>query len=384
MIGAWLQRLDERLDHLGRLLPYLLTALSDEHPSVQRRALEQLDGIGALYEKDNAKDLKDVLCYLPAEAHNIVWRGTGDVWQLREAGHQLPVPSVFAARPRIGARRVVAASFGHISHALALELTTWQEEHRARATRLLATYLVFIEDGAQQFFHELVPGLCRAMVADAGDSKHLDVTGGAGRCCELMGLFAPCTAFLDVALPRVEDTSSELPLQLGALRAVAANLRGGSARTALDESAARVLAVLDATTLMDNHDASCKQGVVELLRACVAGASSSWLQDNAVQVLCILMRTATWPDTRSAACHLELQASVRQVLRQAQSDVANGAQAASSTGSNPGSVNVGVSCSSLGEQVRLWIAGRRVELEQRWSELGLDAAELEAVLQSLE
>ena len=58
LIADWMLKLRERIDHHGRLLPYALSALSDDSKEVQRAALTLLDDLGAQYEEEHHQDLK--------------------------------------------------------------------------------------------------------------------------------------------------------------------------------------------------------------------------------------------------------------------------------------------------------------------------------------
>lgn len=51
MLGDWMLHLRERVDHEHRLLPYVLSALSDDNPQIQAAALALIDQLGAAYEK---------------------------------------------------------------------------------------------------------------------------------------------------------------------------------------------------------------------------------------------------------------------------------------------------------------------------------------------
>ena len=65
--GDWCLNLWERVDHETRLIPYILTGISDEAPAVQKVALRCMDAIGAQYEREKERDLKDTLVYNPEE-----------------------------------------------------------------------------------------------------------------------------------------------------------------------------------------------------------------------------------------------------------------------------------------------------------------------------
>lgn len=228
-LGDWLLHLDERIDHQGRLLPYLVSALTDTHGPIRQRAVQLIDDIGALYEKDNEKDLKDIVCYLPSEAHNIGWTPIADVWKnfqnlsnrssnsstgvnpnkaenentcckdkdwfveervgMAETGELLGLfPEVFRDRPRLGARRVVAANFPQIVRGIIGELRGWQADMCCYALQLLQTYTVYVEDWMQQHLHELLPALLQA-VGRAFKESNQEAVGHAAGCCRLLGVF---------------------------------------------------------------------------------------------------------------------------------------------------------------------------------------------------
>ena len=63
MIGNWMLTLTERLDHESRLLPYVLSGLTDECPTVQTAALQLLEQLGAAYEKEHEKELLELIAY---------------------------------------------------------------------------------------------------------------------------------------------------------------------------------------------------------------------------------------------------------------------------------------------------------------------------------
>ncbi len=73
MLGNWMTTLRERLDHEPRLLPYVLSALCDESAAVVEAALQLLDTLGAQYEREHEKELKDAVSYLPDGAQALGW-----------------------------------------------------------------------------------------------------------------------------------------------------------------------------------------------------------------------------------------------------------------------------------------------------------------------
>ncbi len=72
-LADWLLHLRERIDHEPRLLPYVLSALTDKAPLVADEAVRALDALGRAHEQEHAKELAEVTAYLPQEAHALGW-----------------------------------------------------------------------------------------------------------------------------------------------------------------------------------------------------------------------------------------------------------------------------------------------------------------------
>ncbi|QDZ17634.1 putative axonemal dynein assembly factor [Chloropicon primus] len=163
-VGSWLLELPERRDHESRLLPYLLSGLIDDDERVQAEALGTLEKLGDLYISDNAEDMKDKLYYLPDEAHAHGWMD-GSVWKAIEEG-RVPVPKPFTRRPSLGTRLLVQQNFRGSLTALSSELSSWQEEPRLKAAKLLRIFLVCMEDYVASCLEKLLPALCQAHVTE--------------------------------------------------------------------------------------------------------------------------------------------------------------------------------------------------------------------------
>ena len=65
VIGDWMTTLIERTDHESRLLPYVISALTDEASLVQSEAADLMERLGVQYEKEHEKDLKSTIYYMP-------------------------------------------------------------------------------------------------------------------------------------------------------------------------------------------------------------------------------------------------------------------------------------------------------------------------------
>lgn len=294
--GDWLLHLDERIDHQGRLLPYLMTGLTDTHPEVQQRSLALLEEIGVLYEKDNEKDLKDILCYLPEEAHNIGWRSIGDAWR---GGHASGCfPAVFQRRPGVGTRRVVASNFSGVVGGIAGELRGWHAECKCRAAGLLEMYSVFVEDWMQQHMFQVVPAMLQAAVATHDRSAGADVVATAdaiGRCFLMMGLYVPLDGFMKMVEPVLLDTELPAGLRAAASAAVHNFLSGAQHRGGADECVRAIVHILLQEGLSETQSSVLKRSLVTLAGACIRCAGEPLLQELEIDILHLLLRLQAWP-----------------------------------------------------------------------------------------
>ena len=301
-IGDWLLHLDERIDHQGRLLPYLITGLTDSHPHVRQRSLQLLEAIGVLYEKDNEKELKDILTYLPEEAHNIGWRSIGDAWA---GGHAAGVfPEVFQQRPRVGTRRVVASSFPGVVGGIAGELRGWQPENCCRAAALLEVYSVFVEDWMQQRVYEVVPAMLQAAAAGQRPSAGADAAAAVaalGRCFGMMGLFVPLEGFMRMVEPVLLDVDLPAGLRAAAAAAVREFLNGARHRGGGDECVRVALRLLVDHGLTESQSPLLKYAFLELVGACIRQAGGGLLQELQLDLADALLRLQAWPAAQEEA-----------------------------------------------------------------------------------
>jgi hypothetical protein len=170
VIGDWMTTLIERLDHESRLLPYVISALTDEADVVQKEAMDLMDRLGVQYEKEHEKDLKKLMYYMP-EAFGEDLYGVGE--------DALTLPPPFTKRPRLGSRILIKNNFKSVVNPVIGEMSSWQIELRAKAAVLLRTMLVFLEDNALQH----VSHLCDAFISASKDDA---VVREVKECCKLV------------------------------------------------------------------------------------------------------------------------------------------------------------------------------------------------------
>ncbi|KAG2440366.1 hypothetical protein HXX76_004471 [Chlamydomonas incerta] len=289
LLGDWMLSLRERLDHESRLLPYVLSALNDEAPEIQADAVALLDRLGAQYEADHEKDLKETLPYLPEEAHGVGWQAAGAaayVYGELAAGQEgtvfggravLVLPGPLRTRPRLGARRLAQSNLGRIVGALAEELTSWLHDSRARSAALLRTQLVLVEEAAEQHLHLVLPAICRA-ISDP------EVRLAVRDCAAIIGAFTDFEVALQLLGPRIADDAAsgaaaagaggggggDLGTRAAALEALACVVRGAGPRRAVDGHLGAVLALLAQESLLCSEDSRVRRSLQEVVEQLVA------------------------------------------------------------------------------------------------------------------
>lgn len=274
-VGDWMTRLRERMDHEARLLPFVLSALNDEAPEIQAEAVDLLERLGVQYEKDHEKDLKDMLAYLPVEAHGIGWQAdsgaVSHAYGALAAGQDatvhggravLVLPGPLRARPRLGARRLVQTGFGRVVTAMCDELVGWLEEPRRRTAALLRTQLLLVEEMAGQHLHSLLPALCKA-VTDP------EVCGAVRDCAAILGCFVDPPLALALVGPRVADGGADLGQRAAALTILAGIVRGAGPRRVLDAHLGEVLDLLESVGVAKSEDTRVRRAVLEVLQALI-------------------------------------------------------------------------------------------------------------------
>ncbi|KAG2455132.1 hypothetical protein HYH02_000951 [Chlamydomonas schloesseri] len=297
LLGDWMTRLRERLDHESRLLPYVLSALNDESPEIQADAVALLDALGAQYEADHEKDLKETLPYLPEEAHGVGWQAAGaaaHVYGALAAGQDDTVfggravfvlPGPLRCRPRLGTRRLAQSNFGRIVGALSEELTSWLHDSRVRSAALLRTQLVLVEEAAEQHLHLVLPAICRA-ISDP------EVRPAVRDSAAIVGAFTDFEVALQLLGPRISDDATaaagaagagggaggggggsgggDMGTRAAALEALACVIRGAGPRRAVDGHLGAVLGLLGQEGLLCSEDSRVRRSLQEVVEQLVA------------------------------------------------------------------------------------------------------------------
>ncbi|GFG28909.1 hypothetical protein Cfor_12253 [Coptotermes formosanus] len=203
VIGMWLVQLPERYSYFHRLLPLILTSLTDEVPELQAEALKLWDEAGKLYMQENENDLKDQMDFL-----------------IDDPVHYPPNET----RPNLGCRTLVNRHLCKIVPPLVRELENWIVDVRLKASQLLYSLILNAEIHITHHLEKILDGMYRA----SGD-EDARVVHNVENAAELIGYFVPPDTSCKLVLATMEDSANARQL-----RVFAAILKGSS-RTTLKE-----------------------------------------------------------------------------------------------------------------------------------------------------
>ncbi|XP_059059112.1 dynein axonemal assembly factor 5 [Achroia grisella] len=191
-VGNWMLNYRDRYSFWHRMIPLLLTSLSDAMADVRDTATKLWTDIGLQYMEENEEDLK------------------------KKADFLKDVPSHYPdlKRPNLGCRVLVQSNIGKIVPAISREMDGWQADARLRSSQLLCWLLLCAEEGATQHSNTIV----RTLIRGANDDDPRIVTE-IKRASELLGYFITP----DTWWPLVEADVDSWPVLL-----VIANILKGS------------------------------------------------------------------------------------------------------------------------------------------------------------
>uniref|UniRef100_A0A8C1HUQ8 Dynein axonemal assembly factor 5 n=1 Tax=Cyprinus carpio carpio TaxID=630221 RepID=A0A8C1HUQ8_CYPCA len=141
VVGDWLLRLPDRYSYFHKLIPLLLSSLSDEIPEIRSLAEDLWKQVGSQWEKENEDDLKDKMDFL------------------------LPAPVLYTSgveRPGLGCRELVVRNLSKLLPAVGRDIGDWLVQTRVKTAQLLRVLLLHAEDHCTQHLQSLLTVLYRA------------------------------------------------------------------------------------------------------------------------------------------------------------------------------------------------------------------------------
>ncbi|CAG9093332.1 unnamed protein product [Plutella xylostella] len=161
-VGNWMLSFRDRYSFWHRMIPLLLTSLSDVMADIRETASKLWNDIGLQYLEENEEDLKKKTDFLT------------------------DVPSHYpdVKRPNFGCRTLVQQNIGKIVPAIGKEMDGWQADCRLRVAQLLCWLVLGAEEGGTQH----APAVVRILQRGAGDDDERVVVE-IKRAAELFGYF---------------------------------------------------------------------------------------------------------------------------------------------------------------------------------------------------
>ncbi|XP_069682161.1 dynein axonemal assembly factor 5 isoform X2 [Periplaneta americana] len=234
VIGMWLVELPDRYSYFHKLLPLILTSLSDEVPELRTEAMKLWEEAGKLYMQENENDIKDQMDFLT-----------------EDPAHYPPLET----RPNLGCRTLVKRNLCKIVPALVNELEDWLVDIRVKASQLLYALILNAEIQITHHLEKILVGMYRA-----SNDEDARVADNVEKAAELIGYFVPADTYCKIVLPTMEDSAN-----MGQLRVFAAILKG-SERTLLKEKLTEIGDFLKRPEICYNKEALYQRN---LLNCCI-------------------------------------------------------------------------------------------------------------------
>lgn len=249
MIGDWLQHLPDRFDHESRLMPYLLSAVSDENDNIAQQALKTLAFLGQRFEEEQGEEVLEFKQY-GMDGRNPSYNYT----------KQLPKP-FDKERPSLGARLYVRGRARRFLAPILRELGNWQSKTRAHAVRLLKSVLVFSEETITVDAHSILNTLLSLW-------REPEIATDLCEIADLTGRFTAPDTYMKLVLARIRGESEVTSVVTPDSTAVATELlfwlMAGSLDKALLPHVHDVLDALAIKHILDFEHAALKQAVGRL------------------------------------------------------------------------------------------------------------------------
>ncbi|KAE8283195.1 Dynein assembly factor 5, axonemal [Larimichthys crocea] len=182
VVGDWLLHMRDRYSYFHKLVPLLLSSITDEIPEIRFLAADLWKQAGTQWEKENEEDIKDKMDFL------------------------LTPPPFYppgVERPGLGCRELVVRNLGRLVPAITHDVTDWLVPTRVRTSQLLSVLLLHTEDHSTQHLQPLLATLYQACT-----DTEKEVVSNCLAAAKLLGTFVPPVVFLKLLLDHVTTPSS--------------------------------------------------------------------------------------------------------------------------------------------------------------------------------
>ncbi|XP_030201479.1 dynein assembly factor 5, axonemal [Gadus morhua] len=182
VVGDWLLNMRDRYSYFHKLIPLLLSSITDEVDEIRLLAEELWRKTGEQWERENEADIKDKMDFLLAPP---------------------PLYPAGVERPGLGCRELVVRNLGRLVPAVSHDVTDWLVPTRVKTSQLLRVLLLHAEDHCTQHMQPLLATLHVA----CGDSER-EVVANCREAAKLLGFFVLPEVFLQLLLDHVEASGS--------------------------------------------------------------------------------------------------------------------------------------------------------------------------------
>ena len=188
VLTDWMLHLPERVDHTPRLLPFVLSGLTDGTNDVVAATTTALGALGRAYEADHVEELAQLMRFAP---------------QALPAGDVLPV----------GVRLLVQDHLPALLPPCLADMRVWNTDVRPRAVALLKTVLGLAGDKAARFAPMLLAALCTCL-----DDPDAVVAQGARDCLSLLAVHVAPDALIQPLVLLAQDKRRQAITALTVMR----------------------------------------------------------------------------------------------------------------------------------------------------------------------
>ena len=207
-MGDMLMRLPDKIDHEGRLFPYLISGLYDHNDAIKEVVFEVIEDLGEQHERENEEKFREV----KQLGFNSEWTLNG---LLRDVSMPLPYPMLH--RPRLGSRVQVRSYVRRYIKAIQHEVTDWIEENAERASHLLLFSIIYAEEFMTQFLDQLLV----AMYKVVNNKENKAIRKNIPLAFKLLGRYCMPYSYEQLVMTAIKnELASHYPYtQAGALKA---------------------------------------------------------------------------------------------------------------------------------------------------------------------
>jgi len=186
-LGAWLAKLEDKMDHEHLLAPYLLSGLSDNSIAIREATINAISEVGSRYEVDNALEFREEIEY------GLLQHEDQRFMQTNYEG----LPKPMKGRPRLGSRVFVRSHAYRMIPAIIRELKEplFTETVRLRSATLLRIVLAYLEEHATKFTRNFIDAFMNTLhlTKEEPDAVLIETLLG---CATLLGRFVDVHIYL--------------------------------------------------------------------------------------------------------------------------------------------------------------------------------------------